>query len=300
MKKIFTVILFSVFTLSVFAQSEDNRLQLLNNRMNGRDVEILQKQLIYLGYDLGSDGADGWFGPGTSRALIKFQQDTGRGATTGKWSPTDKVCDMNSRFTITKTTKPTNSDKQNLRKMDLDDDISKFNTPKTFSSFFGSFVIAYTNERRPDYIGELGIPSFPAFNKVKIEKELVISPNGRYMAAVLYDNYANTGSSGFVLIDLLTEKTFLLEYSKLETGLNTGLRDCVYDCEISWTKDNKLIFNPKFDYEGDPAHPGHEPLWKEKLGNLAGKSDPLDAGWYLITIDSPGSGTIKPYKAFLE
>lgn len=41
----------------------------------GEDVKIMQMALIALGYDLGSYGADGDFGPGTQAALIAFQEN---------------------------------------------------------------------------------------------------------------------------------------------------------------------------------------------------------------------------------
>ena len=41
----------------------------------GEDVRILQMNLIALGYDLGSYGADGDFGPATRDALIAFQEN---------------------------------------------------------------------------------------------------------------------------------------------------------------------------------------------------------------------------------
>lgn len=41
----------------------------------GEDVKILQMNLIALGYDLGSYGADGDFGPATQSAVIAFQEN---------------------------------------------------------------------------------------------------------------------------------------------------------------------------------------------------------------------------------
>ena len=38
-------------------------------------VEQWQKQLVYLGYDIGEAGVDGLYGPDTEAATIEFQKD---------------------------------------------------------------------------------------------------------------------------------------------------------------------------------------------------------------------------------
>lgn len=43
----------------------------------GEAVKVYQKNLIYVGYDCGSGGADGDFGPDTKKATIQFQKDHG-------------------------------------------------------------------------------------------------------------------------------------------------------------------------------------------------------------------------------
>lgn len=52
-----------------------NNPRTLSEGMSGEDVKTLQKNLIKLGYSVGSDGADGHFGPITKSAVIKFQKD---------------------------------------------------------------------------------------------------------------------------------------------------------------------------------------------------------------------------------
>ena len=56
------------------AQPEDGA-KALSYGMEGEDVKILQMNLIALGYDLGSYGADGDFGPSTQSAVIAFQEN---------------------------------------------------------------------------------------------------------------------------------------------------------------------------------------------------------------------------------
>jgi hypothetical protein len=46
-------------------------------RMNGPDVAQLQRALVGRGFDVGRYGVDGWYGPDTRAAVIRFQRDTG-------------------------------------------------------------------------------------------------------------------------------------------------------------------------------------------------------------------------------
>jgi hypothetical protein len=46
-------------------------------RMNGDDVIALQRELARRGYDLGPYGIDGWYGPDTRAAVIRFQRAEG-------------------------------------------------------------------------------------------------------------------------------------------------------------------------------------------------------------------------------
>lgn len=55
----------------------DNTERTLYEGLNGDDVKVIQEQLIELGYSCGDDGADGYFGPMTAAAVIKFQKDKG-------------------------------------------------------------------------------------------------------------------------------------------------------------------------------------------------------------------------------
>ena len=44
---------------------------------SGEEVRKLQNALMSAGYDVGSSGADGKFGPSTSAAVKKYQKDMG-------------------------------------------------------------------------------------------------------------------------------------------------------------------------------------------------------------------------------
>lgn len=56
------------------AQTDDGA-KVLSYGMEGEDVKILQMNLIALGYDLGSYGADGDYGPATQSAVTAFQEN---------------------------------------------------------------------------------------------------------------------------------------------------------------------------------------------------------------------------------
>lgn len=62
------------------AATEDGE-SVLSYGSTGEDVKIMQLALIALGYDLGTYGADGDFGPATRAALIAFQENVRLSAT---------------------------------------------------------------------------------------------------------------------------------------------------------------------------------------------------------------------------
>ncbi|KZL89179.1 peptidoglycan recognition protein family protein [Clostridium magnum] len=49
----------------------------MNSGVSDENVRIIQRKLIEKGYDVGSSGADGYFGEGTLEAVKKFQEDMG-------------------------------------------------------------------------------------------------------------------------------------------------------------------------------------------------------------------------------
>lgn len=53
--------------------------RVLREGATGADVTAVQAQLVYLGYDVGSYGADGRFGPDTTKAVRAFQRAEGIG-----------------------------------------------------------------------------------------------------------------------------------------------------------------------------------------------------------------------------
>ena len=49
----------------------------MNPSLNDKSVKLIQSKLIEKGYDIGSCGADGYFGEGTLEAVKRFQKDMG-------------------------------------------------------------------------------------------------------------------------------------------------------------------------------------------------------------------------------
>jgi hypothetical protein len=64
-----------------FARRQDDRrilsFNLCSERMNGADVVLLQRALAGRGFSLGPHGIDGWYGPDTRAAVIRFQRAAG-------------------------------------------------------------------------------------------------------------------------------------------------------------------------------------------------------------------------------
>ena len=61
----------------IFPDSGSSGGRILKIGKIGDDVKQLQEDLIKLGYDVGSDGADGEYGDNTMLAVMKFQRDKG-------------------------------------------------------------------------------------------------------------------------------------------------------------------------------------------------------------------------------
>jgi hypothetical protein len=69
-----------VVILGVERKGEGPRTISLNScgtRMNGDDVGLLQQELERRGFSVGEHGIDGWFGPDTRAAVIRFQRSSG-------------------------------------------------------------------------------------------------------------------------------------------------------------------------------------------------------------------------------
>jgi peptidoglycan hydrolase-like protein with peptidoglycan-binding domain len=69
----FTILLYLTSGV-LFGDNKELYLVESGQRMNGPDVERLQKYLLYNGVDIGPDGVDGWFGTDTDKALRQFQK----------------------------------------------------------------------------------------------------------------------------------------------------------------------------------------------------------------------------------
>ena len=92
--------------------------RILKQGMRGNDVKAMQQKLIKLGYNLGSGGADGDFGPMTLMAVKKFQSEHGLIADGEVGPQTSKVLD-NAIATNGSSTQPSNSSKTEFKVGDI-------------------------------------------------------------------------------------------------------------------------------------------------------------------------------------
>lgn len=80
----FVFCLFFLSAGSAAAQVSEGEFLYLRDpapRFHGPAVEALQRFLLYSGFDIGSDGVDGWFGQDTERAVKDYQKSKGLAAT---------------------------------------------------------------------------------------------------------------------------------------------------------------------------------------------------------------------------
>ena len=251
------------FVLSAQVGSEELYLRPSGSRFNGFHVAQLQKVLMYHGYDLGADGADGWFGSMTDRALRNYQADrnievTGRIAVRdipelpqwqyyvsgfGRWSkepPPAKV---------------------------------EWFEPIDVTGRFGRIVLEQHRETSAEGIrilvpNETGLRVIEEVNT----RGLYWSPSRRYVAMVDYDQWEN--SLRVVAIDVLLEQAISIDIAELaaDRADKVGGRSYAMVRQITWESEH-LFFKLDVDYPGPSGVPGSD-------NTVA--SDPVSVAWFGI------------------
>jgi len=260
-------------------------LELTNPKMNGNAVEQLQKDLLYMGYWLGNDGIDGWFGQDTEKAVIQYETDQNM-EIDGKIGSENELVKKELLITMQSIDEePDIIEVNSLSKSKIGYFFNIFDSLE-FRTYFGKFYITpiadniYSSSRF-DFNNVLDHN-----DQVYLTSELYLSPTGRFVSSLELDNYAGEGIYSIMIIDILSEEIKRIKFPINEIDQDIGLRDSVYKANIKWISSNSLAFNFFVDYQQLPAHPGMDEPWKEKLGELAGTTDPIDAGWFLLTIDT--------------
>lgn len=199
--------------------------------MQGPDVERLQKMLIYYGHDLGSDGADGWFGPATERALKAYQQSKGQ-----KPTGTIAVSEIESELAWSLNISPGKMGKKPQPSQKQQPLTIEFEKSLKLKNYYGNHTV---------------------LTKSKIEEhysEHLLSPSGRYLACRYYNPYAEGGgySVGIYFLDLLTGNSQVLYGGALIQQVKEFKDAEVYSTVVDnfyWDENNRLVVTVTGDDE---------------------------------------------------
>jgi peptidoglycan hydrolase-like protein with peptidoglycan-binding domain len=246
------------------------------DRFNGPAVIELQKVLMAAGYDLGADGADGWFGPATDRALRSFQTERGMEVTGRIYS--GKIPDLPEWHHSVRNVGITRPADVEIRPSKLKPDTSGRITGR-----FGTLVLDRQYRNTPIETMNVLFPRDGELINVADATPGIIfwSPSGRRLVLLEADTYANLGDSTLVVIDLLLEQAAVISLASLLKGHNLGYRERLSVEEIVW-HDDDLWFLLKVDFLGASGHPAIDDLRKDWLGKDFARNDPITIGWLVL------------------
>ncbi|MBN1799778.1 MAG: peptidoglycan-binding protein [Spirochaetales bacterium] len=232
--KIFLILITAIFALLIFAiplyaqtaaEPEALCLRESGKRMHGRQVELLQKMLIYLGYEVGKAGADGWFGPDTEKALKQYQRDR-QLAITGCIRAGDIITELawQPQLHVWQNSQPpVKALKQTVVNIE-------HGQSRNLRTYYGEHTIQTVNESDEWYM------------------DYTLSPSGRFLLCLFYSPWAEGGTYSIALIcfDILTEKHYLmyahwaLELIESENQIDPA---GVSFGDFYWTVNEEIFFN---------------------------------------------------------
>jgi peptidoglycan hydrolase-like protein with peptidoglycan-binding domain len=215
-----------------FTDVQDTELFLRDrDRMNGPSVMKLQKVLMAAGYDLGDDGADGWFGPAADRSLRSFQTERGMAVTGSiKAGEIPDLPEWEYRIRSGGTTQPV-----------VDANFSQWEevTPGEITGRYGTLILDRQN--RVDPTAESTIVLFPRngslFEVACTYPGLISwSPTGRRFALLEGRRHLYCGDTHLIVVDVLLEQAAVIY---LNTLLDERYREFYNMIEMFfWDEDN--------------------------------------------------------------
>lgn len=236
MKKIGFIFLLLVIVSTIYGQNlhsdEELFLRDPNPRFHGKQVEQLQRYLLFCGFDIGSDGIDGWFGNDTHNALLAYQRHKGL-VENGRI----RISDIPTELKLDPVYSLWSGSVENSTKT-----ILRSAAEHTISNIFGSYRIITENEYGEFYY------------------DLVASPSGRFVVGAFTYPQAET-SLPVGLWDVLTQTHLMIwPFETLNhvqaPGYNVPDDEFNYDrmphiIEYYWDADDSLYLRIEDDVDED-------------------------------------------------
>ena len=272
----FTVVAISLVAASVFAQNEEEELYLrpAGSRFNGPVVVRLQKFLMHHGYDLGADGADGWFGSMTDRALRDYQRDWALGST-GRIAVKDVPELPEWTYNLSFSILP--------KSRSLPPAPVEWFEPIDVNSRFGRIVL----ERDPEFSEGIRVlvPEGTGMREIESVNTRAThwSPSRRYVAMIDFDKWKS--ALRMVVVDVLLKQAVSVDLAEIVAQSdNAGDRTYAMIRQMSWSNEH-LYFRLDVDYPGPSGVPGADDTID---------SDPISIAWLGIEDPLPEPGDDTP------
>lgn len=228
------MLMLTAFGTGPCAQSRTLQYNRGGERMNGRDVELLQKHLLYHGYDMSHFGVDGWFGPVTEAALIAYQRDRGM-------EPTGRITVAELGAAL-----PWNPYHERLERTAALPERGRqeeivLSDGKVVETYYGRLRI----QRDPfdqTFIFRIDTESAPIELGRTRDQTMLRSPTGRFFAYEfpVYDD-GRGRDSHIAIIDLLTERTRRIHAAEMVQSTELSTNPDTPFQEFYWTRHEQLL-----------------------------------------------------------